>query len=131
MADHDSRGRYLALVEAVIGLYAYVSALLEELPLPIVVPDIVQSIDEDQDPADCLMALNRARALVEDEPISDTAKRAYEHMLLDWFAAYEIIVLVKMAGPAPWRLDAVEFALNRIVTWFEVIEEEQMNDGQS
>ena len=133
MADHDSRERYLALAEAVIGAYAYIASLLEDLPIPVIIPDIVQMADDGEDPTDALLALSRVRAVIEDEPISEFHRRAFEHMLLDWFAAYEIITLVKIAGPAPWRLDTVEFALNRLVTWAEVIEndEEEPDDSQS
>ncbi|MER7930504.1 hypothetical protein ABTY96_46600 [Streptomyces sp. NPDC096057] len=131
MADHDSRERYLALAEATIGAYAFIASLLEDLPVPVIVPDIAQVADDDGDPADVLLALNRVRAVIEDEPISDYHRRAYEHMLLDWFAAYDVISLVKAAGPAPWRLDVVEFALNRLVTWAEVIENDEQDDSQS
>ncbi|MGW3442193.1 hypothetical protein [Streptomyces sp. NPDC001076] len=131
MADHDSRERFLALAEAVIGAYAYIASLLEDLPIPVIIPDIVQVSEDDGDPADVLLALNRVRGVVEDEPISEYHRRAYEHMLLDWFAAYEIITLVKVAGPAPWRLDVVEFALNRLVTWAEVIENDEQDGNQS
>ncbi|EST24369.1 hypothetical protein [Streptomyces roseochromogenus] len=131
MADHDSRERFLALGEAVIGAYAYIASLLEDLPIPVIIPDIVQVAEEGGDLADVLLALNRVRAVVEDEPISEYHRRAFEHMLLDWFAAYEIITLVRVAGPAPWRLDVVEFALNRLVTWAEVIENDEQDDDES
>jgi hypothetical protein len=131
VADHDSRERYLALAEAVVGAYAYIAGLLEDLPIPVIVPDIVKVANEDGDPTDVLLALSRVRSVIEDEPISEYHRRAFEHMLLDWFAAYEIITLVKIAGPAPWRLDVVEFALNRLVTWAEVIEDDEPDDSQS
>ncbi|MFF9215608.1 hypothetical protein [Streptomyces viridosporus] len=131
MADHDSRERFLMLAEAAVGAYAYLAGLLADLPVPVVIPDLVQAMDSDVEPTECLLALNRARVLIEDEPISEAHKRAYEHMVLDWFAAYEVLALTKMAGPAPWRLDVVEFALNRMVTWIEVIEEDEPDDDQS
>lgn len=131
MADHDNRERYLALAEATIGAYAFIASLLEDLPIPVIIPDIVQVADDGGDPGDALLALNRVRTVIEDEPISQYHQRAFEHMLLDWFAAYEIITLVKIAGPAPWRLDVVEFALNRLVTWAEVIENDEQDDDES
>ncbi|MFB7597242.1 hypothetical protein [Streptomyces sp. NPDC056160] len=132
MADHDSRERFLALSEAVIGAFALIASLLEALPVPVIIPDIVRVAEDHGDPKDALLALNRVRAVVEDEPISEFHKRAWEHMLLDWFAAYETLTLVQLAGPAPWRLDVAEFALNRLVTWAEVIEnDEEPDDSQS
>ncbi|MGW4950649.1 hypothetical protein [Streptomyces parvulus] len=132
MADHDSRERFLALAEAVVGAWAYMAGLLEDLPIPVIIPDLVRMMDEDGDPADALLALNRVRAVIDDEPITEAHKRAFEHMMLDWFAAYEVLTLVKVAGPAPWRLDVVEFALNRLVTWAELIEDdEEPDDSQS
>ncbi|WP_328439356.1 hypothetical protein OHA71_23750 [Streptomyces sp. NBC_00444] len=132
MADHDSRERFLALAEATVGAYAYIAGLLEDLPIPVIVPDLVQVMDEDGDPGEVLLALHRVRAVIEDEPISLRLQRAFEHMLLDWFTAYEMLSLTKLAGPAPWRLDTVEFALNRLTTWAEVInDDEEPDDSQS
>ncbi|MFI8531080.1 hypothetical protein ACIGMX_12605 [Streptomyces aquilus] len=123
MADRDNRERFLELAEGVVGAYAYIASLLADLPVPVIIPDIVRMADGDRDPSDALLAVQRVRAVVEDEPISQTLIRCYEHMMLDWMAAYELLALAKMAGLAPWRLDAVEFALNRLVTWAEVIED--------
>ncbi|MFE2046377.1 hypothetical protein ACFXAZ_36745 [Streptomyces sp. NPDC059477] len=130
MADHDKE-RFLALAEGMVGVYAYIAGLLKDLPIRIVIPDLVKVMDDDRDPKDLLLALNRVRAAIQDEPISETHKRAFEHLVLDWFAAYEMLALVKLAGPAPWRLDVVEFALNRCVTWIEVIEDDEPDDSQS
>ncbi|MFB6943205.1 hypothetical protein ACFWGL_17075 [Streptomyces sp. NPDC060286] len=127
MADHDnSRERFLALAEAAIGGHDFIVALLAELPIPIVVPDIVQATDEN--PGECLEALNRALDLIEDEPVSDSVKGAYQHMILDWLGAYEILALIKVAGPAPWRLAVVESLLNQMVTWIEMIEDPHLDD---
>lgn len=128
MADHDKE-RFLMLAEAAVGAYAYVAGLLADLPVPIVLPDLVQAVDGE--PTECLMALSRARQLIEDEPIEEDHKRAYEHMVLEWFAAYEILALTKLAGPAPWRLDVVEYALNRLMSWIEMIEDDELGDSQS
>lgn len=131
MADHDNyRERLLTLTEALLGAYAYLQALFEELPLPILVPEFAPADDEDT-PTEALLSLNRVRDLIEDEPISDRHKRAFEHAVLDWFSAYEMLVLTRMAGPAPWRLDAAEFAMVRLTTWIEVIEEDEPDDDQS
>ncbi|MBK3563208.1 MULTISPECIES: hypothetical protein [unclassified Streptomyces] len=128
MADHDDyRERLTTLMEGLLGLYAYMQALFEELPLPVIAPDFTPVNGEDG-PVQALLSLNRVRQLIEDEPISDMRKRAFEHMVLDWFTAYELLVITKMAGAAPWRLDAAEFALNRVLTWIEVIEEDDPED---
>ncbi|MGI5196561.1 hypothetical protein ACQEVY_23415 [Streptomyces sp. CA-288835] len=129
MADHDNTERYLALAEAVVGAFAYVASLLEDLPLPITVPDLVQA--GEGEPTKVLVGLNRARTLIADEPISHGHKRAFERMMLDWFAAYETLALVRLAGPAPWRLDVAEYALERLVTWIEMIENDELNDDES
>ncbi|MFI1002007.1 hypothetical protein ACIP10_15435 [Streptomyces galbus] len=131
MADHDNHGeRLMVLMEAVVGAFAYVQALLADLPLPVVIPDFAPS-DDDEAPITALLSLDRARQLIQDEPISERDKRAFEHMVLDWFTAYELLVVTRMAGPAPWRLDAAEFALNRVVTWIEVIEDDEPDDDES
>jgi hypothetical protein len=119
MADHDDPERFAKIAETVLAAFGFVRALLTDLPVPISVPDFDPEAD---DQLEALMSLNRVRALLADEPIGDTAKRAYERLVLEWFTAYEMVVLTKMAGPAPWRLDAVEFTLLRIATLGEMIE---------
>ncbi|MEU5111693.1 hypothetical protein AB0G64_09355 [Streptomyces longwoodensis] len=131
MADHDNHGeRLLTLMEAIVGAFAYVQALLKDLPLPVIIPDFAPG-DDDEAPVTALLSLDRARQLIPDEPISERDKRAFEHMVLDWFTAYELLVITRMAGPAPWRLDAAEFALHRVVTWIEVIEDDEPDDDES
>ncbi|MEV1079892.1 hypothetical protein AB0I98_16845 [Streptomyces sp. NPDC050211] len=131
MADHDNyRERLVALMEGLLGLYAYMQGLFEELPLPVTLRDFEPADDEDT-PSQALLALNRVRQLIEDEPISERDKRAFEHLILDWFTAYELLVITRLAGPAPWRLDAAEFSLNRVITWIEVIEEDDPDDDES
>ncbi|NEC76467.1 hypothetical protein [Streptomyces rochei] len=131
MADHDNhRERLLSLMEALIGAYAYIQALLKDLPLPVIVPAFMPG-DDEEGPTTALMALDRVRQVVADEPISDRDKRAFEHMVLDWFTAYELLVITRMAGPAPWRLDAAEFALQRVVTWIEMFEDADPDDDES
>ncbi|CAL9302874.1 MULTISPECIES: hypothetical protein [Streptomyces] len=131
MADHDNhRERLLSLMEALIGAYAYIQALLKDLPLPVIVPAFMPG-DDEEGPTTALMALDRVRQVVADEPISERDKRAFEHMVLDWFTAYELLVITRMAGPAPWRLDAAEFALQRVVTWIEMFEDDDPDDDES
>ncbi|MFI9824438.1 hypothetical protein ACIHFC_28900 [Streptomyces sp. NPDC052013] len=131
MADHDNyRERLQLLKEALFGAYAYIQALFAGLPLPVTIPDF-EPVGDEETPAQALLSLDRARQLVDDEPISDREKRAFDHLVLDWFTAYEMLVITKLAGPAPWRLDCAEFALNRTVTWIELIEEEDLDDDES
>ncbi|MET9729656.1 hypothetical protein ABZZ79_03015 [Streptomyces sp. NPDC006458] len=131
MADHDNhRERLLTLMEVLIGAFAYVQALLEDLPLPVTIPDFTPGDDEDA-PTTALLSLDRVRHIIPDLPISGRHKQAFDHAILDWFTAYELIVITKMAGPAPWRLDAAEFSLNRVVTWIEMIEEDEPEVDES
>ncbi|MGW4883381.1 hypothetical protein [Streptomyces murinus] len=131
MADHDNhRERLLTLMEALYGAFALVQALLEDLPLPIAIPDLALGDGEDT-PTKALLALDRARQIIQDEPIGETHRRAFDHLILDWFTAYELIVITKIAGPAPWRLDAAEFSINRVITWIEVIEGDELDDDES
>ncbi|MFJ7100169.1 hypothetical protein [Streptomyces albogriseolus] len=129
MADHDNhRERLLTLMEALVGAHAYIQALLAELPLPVTIPDFTPEDGEDG-PVQALLSLDRVRQLIDDEPLSERHKRAWVNLVLDWFTAYELLVITRMAGPAPWRLDAAEFALNRIVTWIEAIEEDDFDES--
>ncbi|MEU9149187.1 hypothetical protein AB0D59_01205 [Streptomyces sp. NPDC048417] len=129
MADHDNdRERFVTLMEGLVGAYVYIQALLADLPLPIAIPDF-EPVGEEDGPATALLSLNRVRQLIEDEPIEVKTQRAYEHLVLDWLTAYELLVITRLAGPAPWRLDAVEFSINRVVTWIEVIEGDDADES--
>ncbi|MFJ4322236.1 hypothetical protein ACIP3A_03820 [Streptomyces tricolor] len=133
MADHDNhRERLLALMEAVLGAYAFIQAVLEDLPIPVTIPDFEPGDGDDEGgPRSALLSLARVRAIIPDEPITERYQRAYDRLILDWFTTYELLVLTQAAGPAPWRLDAAEFSLNRVVTWIELIEEGELDDDES
>ena len=111
MADHDDRERYDATEESVfLALEILRMILLDHLPLPISLPDYDP---ESANYVDTLLAVNRARALVWEEPISDRVKATTDRMILDWLTAYEMTAITALAGPAPWRLDSAEYALTR------------------
>ncbi|MEV8600459.1 hypothetical protein AB0465_11335 [Streptomyces griseoviridis] len=130
MADHDNnRERFLALTEVLLGAWDFLSALLTDLPIPVIIPDLVEIIDQDGDPTEALVALHRVRQVIEDEPVAEQHKRCLVNMTLDWFTAYEVLGLVQMAGPAPWRLDLAEVALERFMTWTEILDEIEGEPG--
>ncbi|CUW29682.1 MULTISPECIES: hypothetical protein [Streptomyces] len=131
MADHDAhRERFLTLTEALVGAHAFIQAVLEDLPIPVTIPAFGPGDDEDG-PRSALLSLARAREIIQDEPITERYQRAYDRLILDWFTTYELLVVIQAAGDAPWRLDAAEFSLNRVVTWIEMIEEGELDDDES
>ncbi|MFH0246417.1 hypothetical protein ACGRHY_29250 [Streptomyces sp. HK10] len=119
MADHDdSERKYTFLGVALLGAHIDLRGILRDLPIPVELPEL-----DEENKAEALVGLDRARTLIADEPISSSAKRAFQELILEWFTAYEVLALYKAAGFAPWRLDAVEFALSRFVALSEMIEE--------
>lgn len=126
MESHDDR--FDEIVEVVIGAFYYIKRLLLTLPIPVAITDFDPTGD---DQFTALLSLDRVRELVEDEPISKTAKSAWESLILEWFTAYEMAALVKVAGPAPWRLDSVEYALVRLAALGEAIEQGELDDDES
>ncbi|MFY3807627.1 MULTISPECIES: hypothetical protein [Bacteria] len=126
MADHD-KDRFYRLANFAIAAFAYIQELLSDLPIPVVVPDFDPAA-EDGNAAETLYSLDRARALIADEPIPDSTKSGLERMILDWLTAYEIIALTKAAGPAPWRFEIAEYALQRIHVMSELLDEGEPDD---
>ncbi|MFF8656810.1 hypothetical protein [Streptomyces huasconensis] len=124
MADHDDE-RTAYLMEATLGATYLVRLLLADLPIPVVIPEIAE---EGSLNTEAILSLDRARALIDDEPISHHAKVAHRDMILEWFTAYEILVLREIAGPAPWRLDIAEYALERLFAIAEMIEDGTVED---
>ncbi|MFI1030753.1 hypothetical protein [Streptomyces sp. NPDC020951] len=121
MEDHGDKERLRHLEEHVLGMMEYLQELLLDLPIPVVIPEVVD--DNDKPVREAVLALDRARVLIEDEPIPERHKRAYESLILEWFTAYEMLVLRQMAGPAPWRLDAAQFAIARFTIIAAMIED--------
>ncbi|GEC02972.1 hypothetical protein SSP24_06270 [Streptomyces spinoverrucosus] len=128
MADHGDRERFLDLGETVLGMLGYLRELLLDLPIPVSLPDFV---GEDGPNHEAVIALDRARHLIEEEPIPEMRQTAYGHLILEWLTAYEMLVLRQLAGPAPWRLDAAQFAIARFTTIAEMIENGELDDDES
>lgn len=120
MDDHDKE-RFIELGMLVFGAFDLIRELLTGLPIPVELPDIDPG-PEGGDRAEVLLSLDRARAVIKDEPISTGVKVSYEMLILDWFTAYEMLTLTRVAGPAPWRLDSAEHALTRLELTAEAIE---------
>jgi hypothetical protein len=56
---------------------------------------------------------------------------ALDKLILDWFTAYELSALGKMAGLTPWRLDGLDYAVMRFAANLQLIEDGGMDDEQS
>jgi hypothetical protein len=129
MADHGSdKERFLELGAVVIGMMEYLRELLLDLPIPVVLPEFTGE-SETGPVLDAVLALDRARVLIEDEPIPGSHRLAYGHLILEWFTAYEMLCLRRMAGPAPWRLDCAQHAIARFTTIAEMIENDELDDS--
>ncbi|MGW1035026.1 hypothetical protein ACWD4Z_22920 [Streptomyces antibioticus] len=119
MADHGDKERFLHLGEHLMGMLEYLRALLRDLPVPVVIP---QFLGGDAPDHEAIIALDRARRLIADEPLGASRRKALQDLILEWFTAYEMLVLRQVAGPAGWRLDAAQFAISRFTVMAEMIE---------
>ncbi|WP_019548458.1 MULTISPECIES: hypothetical protein [Streptomycetaceae] len=126
--DRDDRERFSELEELIMAAHGFLRVLFEELPVPVVVIGFDAETD---DHSEVLLSLDRARHLIEDEPIPSFEKKAISRLVLDWFSATEMLVLTKLAGPAPWRMDSVEYALHRFIAVAEMIERGELDDDES
>ncbi|MET9729712.1 hypothetical protein ABZZ79_03295 [Streptomyces sp. NPDC006458] len=124
----DDKERFLRLGETVMGMMEYLRGLLLDLPIPVVLPELLAGGSPDPE---AVLALDRARDLLEAEPIPGQHQTALEHLILNWFIAYEMLVLRTMAGPAAWRLDAAEHAIRSFTTIAEMIESGELEDDES
>ncbi|RCG19089.1 hypothetical protein DQ384_38065 [Sphaerisporangium album] len=117
MEDLPPEDEYSALVQAVIRFYALISKICEKLPVPIGLPPM----GEDFDSETIVPAVQRARVLIRDMPLEEDTARMLGHVLLDWITAHEIVAMVDEFGPAPWRLDALHYSLDRVSTLAKVV----------
>lgn len=112
--------RFQAAAEMIVTAYALVADYLERLPLPIGIPEM----DGTWDARTALPAVQRVRAdLLPAQPIGRMEASLYERMLIDWLTAYELGALVRLGGPAPWRLDGIETAVARILTATDLLDD--------
>jgi predicted ATP-grasp superfamily ATP-dependent carboligase len=111
--DHDDK-RLRELTERTLAAFMLLGHMLGQLPVPITLPEL----DDDWDPVAAVEAVELTRTeLLKDEPIDSTSQRMLSRALLDWLTVYELRTLVEVAGPAPWRIDAMDYGLHRLVTY--------------
>lgn len=113
----DDRQRFEEAIQHMWTAYTLITSVLEQLPLPVRLPESTSDWDVEAG----LLAVDRARDLVNDMPLSVLVAGSIRHMLLDWLAAYELGALTTLAGIAPWRIDAIEFSILRIVATTEIV----------
>lgn len=113
MEQHPEDKRLDELIEHLFAAYELLGRLLGKLPIRIGLPEIE---DEDWTPASAIQAVDRAREIVLDQPLETQVSWMIGTVLLDWTTVHELGFLAGAAGPAPWRLDAMEYGLQRITT---------------
>lgn len=96
------------LVKAMGGAYALIAATVLRLPVPMNLPA------QAADPSLALRSLDLAWDLMASESIPSVTRSLIRDMITAWAGAYEITVTATSFGPAPWRLRAIEDAVQRI-----------------
>lgn len=126
----SDRDKFAELAKATLGALAHLVKLLMDLPIPIAIPNPLEADEADVEVLEgAVFALERAQDLIDAEPISELRKEYLQRMCLDWFTAYEMVALIKVAGPAPWRFRCVEYALIRYQAHVELLEEDGDANG--
>lgn len=116
----DPEEREIRLLIGLTGAYRLVAEFLRKLPLPVGLPPM----DEDWDPLAALAAVERARTeLLQEQPIDPLMAKVYGRLTLDWLTAYEVTAVIQEAGPAPWRLDMVEYLIRQMIVASEIIDD--------
>jgi hypothetical protein len=90
-----------------IRLYMGLRQILLLLTIPVSLPKVPDTA------AEMVAAVQNARELMDEEPMDNDLTGLLEAVLLDWLNAYELGALIQEAGAAPWRIDAMEAALDR------------------
>lgn len=121
MTDEGRTGRYREAVVMLVATYNMTGKLLAELPIPIRLPEapIAEAATEIG-----LLALDKAqRHLVPDQPMPDEDKRLVQELIVDWLTAWELGRLLRAQGftVAPWRLEALELAMDRITVYCQEV----------
>lgn len=127
MADDRDPMEWLAdRIELLLGAFTLVKTLLSELPLPIEVPDLEG--EEGAANPDAPLALWRAYSLMGDEPMHETLKEAHKGLIVQWFTAYEMANLIRLAGPMEWRMVALDAAIHHLGVTVQLIESTDLLD---
>lgn len=116
----DLVDRLNGLAGQVLDTFKGLRGVLAALPTPLLVAGFDLSGDNRRD---VFADLDRARHLILGEPVPEDVIVTLDMLILDWFSAFELLAVATQAGPTPWRLDAITYALERCTLGFEEIED--------
>ncbi|MFD0853704.1 hypothetical protein ACFQ07_15810 [Actinomadura adrarensis] len=108
MNDHEERRDMLAA--HVLLTYGLIAKVLQRLPIPIELPT---KLDKDWQGPEAVQGLARTLELLGELPVQDGIRQLLHQLILDWLTAWSLGG-VDFARPAPWLLDAAEYALARV-----------------
>lgn len=119
MDNHDAR--VSRLQRALAAIYAVLQRLLTEVPqLPIEVPPLGETAEGHRMGID---ALDRARALLDEQPMADDLRLAMQSVILEWVTLYERMAIVEELGGSDLRLDITERAAARATLYLDKVRE--------
>ncbi|RBQ21584.1 hypothetical protein DP939_02410 [Spongiactinospora rosea] len=113
MEDHDPLAWLGALL---MSAYATLGKFMWSLPVPTGLP-----VPEGPDGPDAVEAITRARAALRDQPMDDITRSMIDRMCLEWLTVLDLGAVVRMAGPDPWRLEAMSYGIDRFFALAEVV----------
>jgi hypothetical protein len=106
--------RLLKLTRDLAGCYIVTRKMLLLLPIPVELPAF-------GDADAFIMALVEARNLVKEEPMPSDLQEMLDRIMVEWLAAYDIAGVIQTLGMAPWRLDAMDAALDRMTVEMAIV----------
>lgn len=116
----SARERYEKLVGLAEASYAVLRGLLQELPIPIGIPEFDTSLEVKVE------ALAKAREVLEQEPMNNDRRFFYQQSILDMLATFDQAAMARNFGAPDWRLDILEATIVRIGLSFK-----RMIDGEA
>ena len=125
MDKYDVQGankKLKSLAFQLADLYDVIAGILARLPIPMLMPPLAE------DRTLAVYSLSRAWELTDWEPLAAVTAVRIRDMITAWHTARELCGIAFTYGAAPWRLRAIEDALDRI--WEAVIEVNRHLDGK-
>lgn len=105
--DAETRAKkFTELHRDLLATYTLVINLLERLPVRMSLPRT-----QGDEPETAIRSLSRAWELAGLEPLTALEIGRLRAMINAWLTAYEVACMARQAGPAAWRLVAIEEAL--------------------
>jgi len=117
-----------AAIMLVLIAYEDIRQIMASLPIPIEMPPAEPVLEGESSEA-IMLAMISAYRIVPDAPVGAQTEFGLRILVREWLNAFELAGFIMMAGPAPWRIEALTAMIDRMRLMSQVVTELLRMDG--